>query len=76
MQTLATVFHNGNPLLAKQEVLDEMNLKDGQDITEGQMWKIIELNAASLLAEIETRKLAGEKGLPDTSDLQKLLRRK
>jgi hypothetical protein len=61
------------PLLANDGVLDAMGLSDGQMISEGQMWEVIRLNAASLVGTIKLKKLYGEQGLPDTEDLEALI---
>ncbi len=69
MADIKTVYHNGNRLLVQQTVLEEMGLTAGQSITEAQMWKCIELNASAFVADMATRRAAGE-DVPDTSSLE------
>lgn len=75
MSDLRTVYHNGMALLASQLVLEELGLKAGQRITQDQVFEVIRGNAGALVADIELRKAAGEKGLPDTTGLQRKLSR-
>lgn len=69
MSDIKSVYHKGNALLVDQLVLDEMGLISGQSISETQMWKCIELNASSFVADMATRRTAAEE-VPDTSSLE------
>ncbi len=69
----ATVYHEGNGLLVRPVVLKELGLREGQRITEAQMWKCIELNAAAFVGEMDARRERGEPNIPDTSKLERML---
>lgn len=72
MKDLKIVWRNGQALLVRQSVLEELKLTAGQNITEAQMWKCIELNAAAFVADIAFERAAG-KDVPDTSSLETTL---
>ena len=68
------VFVKDSPLLVYPIVLEELGLKEYQRITEEQMWKCIEGDAAALVTKIEAKRALG-KDVPDTSALKQQLER-
>ena len=65
--------HKGRDLPVFLSTLTEMGLKDGQDVTQEQASRAIELNALILLPEMRQRRAAGEKGVPNPDRLRRLL---
>jgi len=72
MKTSKIVWHNGEALVVRQSVLEELKLTAGQNVTDTQMWKCIELNASAFVADIAIERAAG-KDVPDTSSLEAAL---
>lgn len=50
------IIYNGQTLLCKDIVMKELNLFNGQTVSESVMWKAISLNATYGLAEIAIQK--------------------
>lgn len=75
MTGFKTLYYNGEGLLFSQLVLDQMGLKNGQGITKEQFLKAIGLNAAQFAADMDMRRLAGEKDIPNTTELKEKLKR-
>ena len=63
---------NGEHLAVCKEVLDELDLHDGQPVTENQMWAVIAAKSASFVRAMEKRTLDG-KYAPDTTELKQVL---
>ena len=62
-KTTATVWHNGSAISARCDVLETLDIREHQSVSESQAWKIIELNALRGLAEIEAEKSPKNKSI-------------
>jgi hypothetical protein len=65
----AIVRWGDSTLLTRRTVLEELGLTDGERITEGQMRRIVVLNCAAFVADMELAALAGQPST-DVSDLK------
>jgi hypothetical protein len=75
MGGFSSVYRDGVSLLVRGSVMELMGLLDGQSISDEQAWKIIELNAAAFVADMDLRRAAGEADIPDCSELKAQLAR-
>ena len=60
-------------LFVLSSTLAQMGLKEGQSVSPAQAHEVIMLNAGALLPNMKRRREAGEKGIPDPTELEKLL---
>jgi hypothetical protein len=75
MSRYSTVYRSGSALWVVASVMAEMGLRNGQSVSDAQAWKIIELNAAAFVADMDLRRAAGEADIPDCSELKAQLAR-
>jgi Flp pilus assembly CpaE family ATPase len=70
---MKTLRYGEQSLFTAQEILDELGLEAGQSIDFDTARRVVELSAASLLADIDLQNLAGEDIGTDGSALRKVL---
>jgi hypothetical protein len=73
--TFKKVYLNGSELSVKDIVLEQMGLCSGQEITEDQAWKAMELSTAAFVAEMDMYRISGEPNIPDCTRIKASLAR-
>lgn len=68
---MQTVYHKGMGLTMQDSAMVELGWKNGQTITEAQMWEGIEANARSFCRAMDARRTRGEEA-PDTASLAEM----
>jgi len=70
---MPTLSHNGRDVAVLESTLIQMGLRDGDIVSRIQVYEAVEINALALIPYMDQLRTAGEKGLPNTTDLRRLL---